>query len=119
MLRLIADTRDLPGRLWSAVGVTAIGGCGGLLLALALASRLQTSIIEPSGRRRQFGQSRSRQSGLARFGVIPRLVENGREAVEAHAAAEWYLILMDGSMPELDGFEAARAIPVHARPLSR
>ena len=50
------------------------------------------------------------QSALARFGVTPRTVGNGREAVAAHAASEWDLILMDGSMPELDGFEAARAI---------
>jgi two-component system sensor histidine kinase BarA len=59
------------------------------------------------------------QSALARFGIAPRTVENGREAVEAHAAAEWDLILMDGSMPELDGFEAAQAIRETERRQSR
>jgi two-component system sensor histidine kinase BarA len=59
------------------------------------------------------------QSALARFGIAPRTVENGREAVEAHASAEWDLILMDGSMPELDGFEAAQAIREAERRQSR
>jgi len=59
------------------------------------------------------------QSALARFGVTPQCVENGREAVEAHAGGEWDLILMDGSMPELDGFEAALAIREAERRLSR
>ena len=40
-LHLVADTNDLPSRLWSAVGVTGVGGLAGLALALALALRLQ------------------------------------------------------------------------------
>ena len=50
------------------------------------------------------------QGALARFGVVPTTAVNGREAVEAHAKRDWELILMDGSMPEMDGFDAARAI---------
>ena len=47
---------------------------------------------------------------LARLGVEPALVEDGQQAVEAAARETWDLILMDGSMPVLDGFEAAKRI---------
>ncbi len=47
---------------------------------------------------------------LSRFGIVPDLVEDGREAVEAAAKARYDLVFMDGSMPEMDGFEATRAI---------
>jgi two-component system sensor histidine kinase/response regulator len=38
------------------------------------------------------------------------VVNNGREALEAHAQGAFDLILMDCHMPEMDGFEATRAI---------
>ncbi len=50
------------------------------------------------------------QAALARLGVSPKTVENGREAVEAFQSGAWDIILMDGSMPDMDGFEATRAI---------
>ena len=49
-------------------------------------------------------------AALARFGVAIDLVENGAEAVAAVARQTYHLVLMDGSMPEMDGFEAARKI---------
>jgi signal transduction histidine kinase/CheY-like chemotaxis protein/HPt (histidine-containing phosphotransfer) domain-containing protein len=47
---------------------------------------------------------------LARFGsqVVP--AANGREAVDKALAAPFDLILMDCMMPEMDGFDATRAI---------
>ena len=50
---------------------------------------------------------------LARLDVKPDLVEDGAEAVEAAKDKRYDLILMDGSMPVLDGFEATRAIRAH------
>ena len=47
---------------------------------------------------------------LRPLGVMLTTVENGREALEAVRAGHFDLVLMDGSMPEMDGFEAARAI---------
>jgi CheY-like chemotaxis protein len=47
---------------------------------------------------------------LERAGHSVRLVENGRQAVEAYCQASYDLILMDVQMPEVDGFEAASMI---------
>jgi len=46
---------------------------------------------------------------LSRFGIEAKLVTDGREAVDA-LSEPFDLVLMDGSMPQMDGFEAARAI---------
>ena len=50
------------------------------------------------------------EAALNRLGIVAQFVENGRQAVDAARCNEFDLILMDGSMPELDGFDATRAI---------
>lgn len=52
-------------------------------------------------------------AALRRFGIAADFVEDGVEAVAAAERQAFDLILMDGSMPRLDGFEAARAIREH------
>ena len=52
---------------------------------------------------------------LERRGHLAHLVENGRQAVDAIAAAEFDLVLMDLEMPEMDGFEATAAIRASER----
>lgn len=47
---------------------------------------------------------------LKRFGVAARCVDDGRAALEAMTAERFDLVLMDGSMPVLDGFSATREL---------
>jgi two-component system sensor histidine kinase/response regulator len=56
---------------------------------------------------------------LERRGCLVSVAKNGREAV-AHVAREVHdLVLMDGDMPEMDGFEAAAAIRLGERASGR
>ena len=45
---------------------------------------------------------------LRKFRVTVDLVEDGREALDAVIKTKYDLVLLDGSMPVMDGFEAAR-----------
>ncbi|MHB8117737.1 MAG: response regulator [Methanothrix sp.] len=47
---------------------------------------------------------------LKRLGCRTDVVANGREAVQALQTASYDLVLMDCQMPEMDGFEATRAV---------
>ena len=47
---------------------------------------------------------------LSGLGLSYRIASNGRTAVEMHRALKPKLILMDISMPELNGYEATQAI---------
>ena len=50
------------------------------------------------------------KEALARLNLEPTLANDGREAVRLAQAGKFDLILMDCSMPEMDGYEATHAI---------
>ena len=47
---------------------------------------------------------------LEQIGIVPRIVEDGTEAIAAWGSAPWDLILMDVCMPVMDGVVASRRI---------
>jgi two-component system sensor histidine kinase BarA len=49
-------------------------------------------------------------AALRKLGVEAELAEDGRQAVDAVSESTYDLVLMDGSMPVLDGFAATRLI---------
>ncbi|HEX8341581.1 MAG TPA: response regulator [Tepidisphaeraceae bacterium] len=50
---------------------------------------------------------------LVSRGYVCDVVSDGRQAVERATSGEYDLVLMDCSMPEMDGFEATRLIRAH------
>jgi CheY-like chemotaxis protein len=47
---------------------------------------------------------------LNKLGYKPDIVSNGKEALEIVSEKQYDVILMDGLMPEMDGFEATKMI---------
>jgi len=75
-----------------------------------LASRRAAALAAHPGRRGQPGEPAVVARMLDKAGHRADIVVDGREAVMALRGAPYDLVLMDCLMPEMDGFEAARAI---------
>ncbi|WP_342359552.1 hybrid sensor histidine kinase/response regulator [Terrarubrum flagellatum] len=53
------------------------------------------------------------ESALATLGITVAFAFDGRAAFDAARRERFDVVLMDGSMPDMDGFESARAIRAH------
>ena len=58
-------------------------------------------------------------AALRRFGIEAETVEDGRAAAALIFEQRFDLVLMDGSMPELDGFAATRLVRAHEASTAR
>ena len=52
---------------------------------------------------------------LKKIGHTIEIANNGKEAVDKFMASKFDLILMDGQMPVMDGFEATRIIRIQEK----
>src|SRR5690606_1663261 len=95
--------RLLEGRLRGATAAKIALGAGGRALPSFVGVKVLAA--DDSAVNREVVKE-----ALTRLGAIATVVDDGRAAVEAVLAQSFDLILMDRSMPEMDGFEATRAI---------
>jgi two-component system sensor histidine kinase/response regulator len=93
----------LENRSWSA----ANGNTGPTRLPRQLAADLPMRILVAED---NIINQQVIQYILQKLGYTPVIVQNGREAVDAMAVADYDIILMDLQMPEMDGLEATRMI---------
>ncbi|HJZ42508.1 MAG TPA: EAL domain-containing protein [Hyphomicrobiaceae bacterium] len=94
VLQRLAD-REAPARAHRASAKVSAPSFGNLLALVADDSPINREVVVEA---------------LSSLGVRAEVVENGLQAVEAAGARHYDIVFMDGSMPELDGFEACRRI---------
>ncbi|MCJ2082386.1 ATP-binding protein [Methylobacterium sp. J-090] len=94
------------GALASGAPFTAAGRTGPVRAALAQFPGARVLVADDSAVNREVACEALARCGIT--GIVT--VVDGKQAVEAARAEKFDLVLMDGSMPVLDGYDAARAI---------
>ncbi len=85
------------------VPLPAVAGAGASMPAAAQLTGLRVLVVDDSDVNREVALE-----ALARLGVQAEATDSGRNALAISALREFDLILMDGSMPDMDGYETTR-----------
>lgn len=97
----------LAASIRSAFGLDQADGAGTAASARAVPQWPQQRILVADDSEVNIEVARE---ALGQFGIVPHCVGNGSEALEALDAETFDLVLMDCSMPVMDGYQATRAI---------
>jgi signal transduction histidine kinase/DNA-binding NarL/FixJ family response regulator len=103
-----AEWRDVLARLADGrpfVEDKAAGGAPGLAEDAPAFAGARVLVADDSAVNREVACE-----ALARLGIVAATVEDGRAALEAIRSGRFDLVLMDGSMPDLDGYQATRLL---------
>ena len=99
-----ADVRTLADQIASGQPMALEAGSTGLLTGMRFPG-VSVLVVDDSDVNREVAGE-----ALQRLGADVALAEDGLQAVERLRSARFDLVLMDGSMPVMDGFEASRQI---------
>lgn len=111
---LRADLGDMIGCIRDGKPLDAAQGAGAVHKETATFAGLKVLVADDSEVNREVGAT-----ALQTLGITPDLVNDGREAADAILAGQYDLVLMDGSMPVLDGFAATRLVRAEEAATSR
>jgi len=100
-----ADVEDLLGRIVAGGPLLVRTEAIGKQPSLPQFTGLKVLVADDSAVNREVATA-----ALARLGAAVRTVDNGAQAIAAVRDGSFDVVLMDGSMPDIDGFTAARAI---------
>ncbi len=102
---LRADLAEVIGAVASGRNLATLQESAGTTQPVARFTGLSVLVADDSEVNREVAQA-----ALQKLGITPDFAENGREAADMAGARAYDLVLMDGSMPVLDGFDATRLI---------
>ncbi|HEV8700594.1 MAG TPA: response regulator [Candidatus Polarisedimenticolia bacterium] len=114
---MTGDTAGIPaGGAEAAAGGTVAVATGGQAVQRPLVTRHSLKEAKAQGQRRVLVADDNETNQMVAVQILRRLgyhaevAANGAEALEAFRTMPFDLILMDCQMPQMDGFEATRAI---------
>jgi two-component system, NarL family, sensor histidine kinase BarA len=102
---LCADVEDLLGRIVAGEPLLARTETAAMEPITLQFPGLRVLVADDGAVNREVATA-----ALSRLGAAVHTVENGAQAIAAVRDGAFDMVLMDGSMPDIDGFAAARAI---------
>jgi signal transduction histidine kinase/CheY-like chemotaxis protein/HPt (histidine-containing phosphotransfer) domain-containing protein len=102
---LRGEIEELIGRIVADVPLQAARGAAATEAGAPQFAGLRVLVADDNAVNREVAIE-----ALSRLGAVVETVENGKQALAAVPAGAFDIVLMDGSMPVMDGFTAAREI---------